>query len=525
MSLSGFITVALAAALGAMLWWTAHRAEKSTEWIRWSGHVALEHRAFDAAVQHELRAAASVLSAPDVAASASVGTAQTHLAEIARAHERPNPMQRENPGPAEAEEVERVRDLERAYKAVHAHLVASTDAAARGEHDAATTNYRLAVSVYDRDLAPLVAAAVGTETAEFEMALVQVRSRKQRAEVVSLALAGLALMVAVTLALTTHRSVTRRLAILVGNAEVIGRADVNVPLAPVPGNDELATVGRAIALMRERLQAAVERLVEAEKLSLASKLAGGVAHEINNAMAVVRGNVSYVVDGLVDEAHPITRAEQLETLREVESATEHVVSLVAEWSRLTEFGRTKTTGVASLKRCVERAILSVSDAEVVGSIPDLTVRGQEADICAGIAAAVAAARRRHTGVVRIAVKQSGQTAQIEITANDIGHARAALTDPALVNDGGAMRFDVGFLVAHALLHGNAGSVRAERSEGQALYVIEVMIETSPVEWSAGPDEGLRARPIGVITGPRPEPLSEARTCGTPSMRSTRWRRS
>jgi signal transduction histidine kinase/CheY-like chemotaxis protein len=89
----------------------------------------------------------------------------------------------------------------------------------------------------------------------------------------------------------------------------------------------LVSVARQLALALARVRAAEERALEAERLRQAQKietlgtLAGGVAHDFNNQLAVILGNVELLRRGLT--AHP----ELCEALHDIEVSGRHCAEL------------------------------------------------------------------------------------------------------------------------------------------------------------------------------------------------------
>lgn len=76
-----------------------------------------------------------------------------------------------------------------------------------------------------------------------------------------------------------------------------------------------------------------EQLLQAEKLRAVGEMASGVAHDFNNALAIILGNTQLLLYGVKDEE---TR-EALKTIEKVAKDSAHTVS------RLQEFTKSKTT--------------------------------------------------------------------------------------------------------------------------------------------------------------------------------------
>jgi two-component system NtrC family sensor kinase len=62
---------------------------------------------------------------------------------------------------------------------------------------------------------------------------------------------------------------------------------------------------RELALANQTLRSAQQRLVMSEKLAAIGQLAAGVAHEVNNPVAVIQGNLDVLRETLGNQAEPV----------------------------------------------------------------------------------------------------------------------------------------------------------------------------------------------------------------------------
>ncbi|RKH14136.1 HAMP domain-containing protein [Corallococcus sp. CA047B] len=150
------------------------------------------------------------------------------------------------------------------------------------------------------------------------------------------------------------RRVNRRLAEVMRGAEAYGRGELERRVQ-VEGQDELSELGSTFNRMGEELEAARARmlrwnddlrarvdeatadlraaqaqLVEAQKLAAVGQLGAGVAHEINNPLAGILGNVQLL---LLDRASDDT---DFETLRKIEQSAKRCKDITQNLLRFSQ---------------------------------------------------------------------------------------------------------------------------------------------------------------------------------------------
>lgn len=106
---------------------------------------------------------------------------------------------------------------------------------------------------------------------------------------IAIAVAGLVLLVLlVLLAMRLVRSLTRPLRALTDAVVAVRLEDLTAHV-PDGGSDEVGDLGKAFNAMLARIADSRARVVQTEKMAAIGQLAGGVAHEINNPLAVILG--------------------------------------------------------------------------------------------------------------------------------------------------------------------------------------------------------------------------------------------
>lgn len=131
------------------------------------------------------------------------------------------------------------------------------------------------------------------------------------------------------------RGVLTAAAIESRDVELRGGADESVPvfLSLSPMKDDHGAIDGLVGVakdMREKKRAEAERevlqrqVLQASKLASIGEIAAGVAHEINNPLTVIKGNLDYFHDWFEARGE----RELLQVLRQQETAIERIVNIV-----------------------------------------------------------------------------------------------------------------------------------------------------------------------------------------------------
>jgi signal transduction histidine kinase/ActR/RegA family two-component response regulator len=117
------------------------------------------------------------------------------------------------------------------------------------------------------------------------------------------------------------RQITRPVEQLVAGTRQLQKGDFDFQI-PIRGNDEVADLGRAFKEMRDSLKKSRENMLRAARLEAVGRLAGGVAHDFNNLVMIVKGYSDMLMDSVPAESRP--------HLEEIKKAGDRATALIRQ---------------------------------------------------------------------------------------------------------------------------------------------------------------------------------------------------
>ena len=136
-----------------------------------------------------------------------------------------------------------------------------------------------------------------------------------------LILGAVAVLAGALIAFLLSRQITRPLEQLLVGTQALQKGDFEFQI-PVHGNDEVADLGRAFDQMRDSLKKSREGMLRSARLEAVGRLAGGVAHDFNNLVMIIKG----YSDMLLDSASPQSRPH----LEEIKRAGDRASALTRQ---------------------------------------------------------------------------------------------------------------------------------------------------------------------------------------------------
>jgi signal transduction histidine kinase len=285
--------------------------------------------------------------------------------------------------------------------------------------------------------------------------------RRTHRSIVALLIGAPLLAAAVTLRI--GRSIATPISRLSRGAERLAAGDLDTKI-DVDGQDEFGALARQFNAMTLSLKEHQAKLVQSEKLATVGRLAAGVAHEINNPLAVILGYVRLLrkrVDSSVGEDLAVIEEE---TLR-----CKDIVEGMLDLSRPQQGGRERvdlrSVSQAVVERFQEAKVLDGIDVTVEG---DAVAEGHPSKIAQVVGNLVrnAAEASGAGGHVSIALWALGP--EVQMTVRDSGpgldtRARARLFEPFFTTkDRGT---GLGLAVSRAIARAHGGELDAAPTQG------------------------------------------------------------
>ncbi len=273
--------------------------------------------------------------------------------------------------------------------------------------------------------------------------------------------------------------------------------------------------GLHFVVMRDVTQqrAMQARLALADRMASVGTLAAGVAHELNNPLAYVTANLSWVAEGLAGgkegkgESTPV-RADILQAIEEARQGAERMREIILDlrtFSRAEETCSGPVELAPILRSCVSMAWNEIRHrARLVQDLaPVPPVRGNEARLGqVFLNLLVNAAQSMPEGgadqnEIRLATR-ARQDGRIVVEVQDTGcgiapEHRARIFDPFFTTKAPGVGTGLGLSICHNLVTELGGSIEVESAPGRGSLFRVVLVQwTEPGEAPAPPSRPERA---------------------------------
>lgn len=299
-------------------------------------------------------------------------------------------------------------------------------------------------------------------------------------------------------------------------AEALAREELRALVAT--RTDDLERRGAELAASVRQLEVARTHLGVVDRLAAVGRLAGGVAHEVNNPLAIALGNVGWVREQLAaggrgpDAAAP---QELIAALQEAEQANQRVARTVRDLQEFAQDrgGAPSAADLTLVLRHVERLVAAEirARARLALDLPSeaLWVPGAPARLGQLFAHlllhAARAAPSGARGEVRLTARRRAEEVVVEVCDDGPSldeEALAHVFDPFYDAWSGGDAAGLGLAVCHGIAGALGGDVSAERApEGGTLYRVRLPALTSQARLALRGSDSGRARVLVVDDEP------------------------
>lgn len=281
-------------------------------------------------------------------------------------------------------------------------------------------------------------------------------------------------LLAAAVTVSIARSVARPLVDLRAGAARIAAGDLDTRI-PVHSNDELGALAAQFNAMTASLKEQQQKLVESEKLAGIGRLAAGVAHEINNPLAVILGYARLLERAADEAARADLRVIADETLRAKE-----IVAGLLDLARPQDVEREPV----DLRAAVEEVVGRLREAKLLEGV-DVSVRGEARAWGDG-----AKVRQVIGNLLRNAAEAAGAGGRVEVAVDEAGgDARVAVADtgPGLDPTARARLFEpffttkergtgLGLAISRGIARAHGGDLEAGAAPGGgALFTLRLPV--------------------------------------------------
>jgi two-component system NtrC family sensor kinase len=240
---------------------------------------------------------------------------------------------------------------------------------------------------------------------------------------------GLAIAVTAAAWLLVGQSVLRRILELREGALLLAGGDLRTRLE-VRGTDEIAELAGTFNEMAASLEGHQEKLIQSQRLAILGQVAAGVAHEINNPLAVILGYVKL----LRRQAHLVSdTGDQLRIVEEEANECQRIVQALLDLGRPVPSERARVNLPELAREAIDRLAGTgkVGERKLAPSALDPTavVVGDPAALRQVIANLVLNAIEATSETGSITVSVARVDAWLELTVEDDGYGIPAQVHP------------------------------------------------------------------------------------------------
>jgi len=316
-----------------------------------------------------------------------------------------------------------------------------------------------------------------------------------------LGIGALVMLLALAVGMRVVRGMTMPLSVLTATANEIASSRDLSRRTPVSGTDEIGQLGTSLNYLLGELQDSEKALIETQahlvqsaKLSALGEMAAGIAHEINNPLAVITGYAAQLRRQL---AAPATTAPQMDALVvKIEAMSGRIAKIVKSLLLFSRDGSSEPLAPVKVSEILSETLALCEDRFKRQGVPlsvspvpaDLVLWCQQVPLCQVLVNllnnaydAVASLPEKW---VRVDVEMRGCDVVFQVTDSGPGipaEVRKKLTQPFFTTKASGKGTGLGLSISARILERHRGSLEVAADCPNTRFVMRVPRAKSPAE--------------------------------------------
>lgn len=213
--------------------------------------------------------------------------------------------------------------------------------------------------IYEKEIYPLILFALNLEKNEVSFANEKVNVFLTSIKKSVIFYSILVFIFILYFILTLKRSILDRIHEIVNTISKYKNGDYEAKNLIISENDELTEVSSTLNSMAEMILMNQRQLISSAKMSALGEMAGGIAHEINNPLAIIDVRSRHIQNVLTKEVPDIEKA--IEFAKIIESTTHRTATIVNGLRMFSRSGENDSKMIFSLKNVLLDTIMLCSD--------------------------------------------------------------------------------------------------------------------------------------------------------------------
>ena len=286
--------------------------------------------------------------------------------------------------------------------------------------------------------------------------------------------------------LFVHHDIIKKIIVLSNKLSTLHQSTLSKERLPVFGSDEISNLSREINQMLDELLKDQMRFNQTSRLSSLGEMAGSIAHEINNPMAIIHGN-AYLIKSYA-KSTPIN-AEEIHNLAEkIENTTKRISKIVKSLRAVSRDGVNDPVDIIAVKDIISEALnlceAKLKNNKIFFSVsnfnPNLTIQTRPVQVIQALINLINnsqyAIAQQENKWIRIDVAEVGQNVLIKVIDSGFGVDTAIqekIMQPFFTTKPVGQGTGLGLSISKSMIEANQGELYLDTKNNNTCFVIQI----------------------------------------------------